>query len=147
MIEKLKLLFKASKPVGEFVNQIKGARKKYKTIPFWITLSGSLISLIGALSGFIPATAAAIAIGVLNIFYNVLRGLDKGNQVGIKPPMRTTEFWLGIGALVSTQIVDWQTAGINNQTLITIQGFLGAAMAAAQSLAAHQPTQPTEPPK
>lgn len=141
IIEKIKLLFKASKPIGQFIGQVKGARMKYKTIPFWISLSGSGLSLIAALNGFIPVTAALIATAILTAAYNILRGLDKVNQEGIKPVLKTTEFWLGAGAIISAQLVNLQTAGISSGALVVAQTIIAAAMAAAQNLAAHQPSE------
>lgn len=142
-IAKLKLLFKASKPLGQFVNQVKGAKAKYKTIPFWITTVGSLLSVVGAVQGFIPPTAAVIINTVLASAYNILRGADKINQVGIKPPLQTTEFWVGLGNELSNGIVQMQTAGVDHKLLVSAQMFIAAAMAAAQSLGAHQPAETT----
>lgn len=141
LFAKLKLLIKASKPVGQFVNQVKGARAKYKTIPFWLSIVGSLISIAAALQGVIPATTAVIITTSLTAIYNILRGADKINQVGVKPPLQTTEFWMGVGAILSTMFVDMKTAGVDNQVIGIANTVIGAAMAAAQSLAANQPTE------
>jgi len=139
LIKKLKLLIKASKPVGEFVNQVKGAKLKYKTIPFWVSIIGSAIAVAGAFQGFIPATTAVIITSSLTALYNILRGADKIEQVGVKPVFRTTEFWMGTGTIISNMILDMQTAGVNDEVLVTAQVIIGSAMAAAQSLAANQP--------
>jgi hypothetical protein len=144
-IEKLKLLFKAWKPAGEFINEVKGARKKYKTIPFWVSILGSGVAIVGALQGVIPATAAVVATATLTGLYNIVRGLDKADQEGTKPALATTEFWIGVLGIVSAQIVDVQTAGVNNAALVTAQSVIAAAMAAAQSLAANQPKDQPKP--
>lgn len=139
IVEKIKLLFKAAKPVGQFVDQIKGARMKYKTIPFWISIVGGLVAIVGSLQGFIPATTGVIVTASLGAAYNILRGLDKTGQVGVKPAIQSTEFWVGIGAILSASIIEVQTAGVNNDVLVAVQTGLGAIMAAAQSLGANQP--------
>lgn len=139
LISKLKLLFKTAKPVGEFVNQIKGAKLKYKTIPFWVSVLGSGLALVGSLQGFIPATVGVIITGALTAGYNILRGLDKADQVGVKPTWKTTEFWIGALGILSTQVTEIQTAGVNNETLMGISAVIAVAMALAQNLGAQQP--------
>lgn len=139
LIDKIKLLVKGAKPVGEFVNAVKGARKKYKTIPFWLTIIGSLTSIVAALNGLIPATAAIVATTILTAAYNILRGADKMDQVGVKPPLRSSEFWIGALGIISTAIVDLQTAGVSGQVLTIANLVIGAAMSVAQNLGAIQP--------
>lgn len=141
-IDKIKLLFKSAKPVGEFVNQVKGARMKWKTIPFYVSIAGSLIGVIAALQGFIPATASVVITAVLTATYNILRGADKTDQVGVKPVLQTTEFWMGVGAILTNCIVTIQTAGVNPQWFTTALTIIGAAMAAGQNLAGNQPEAP-----
>jgi len=139
LISKLKLLIKTAKPVGQFINQVKGAKLKWKTIPFWGTLLGSAVSLVAALQGFIPVTVGIVITGVLTVLYNIIRGLDKADQEGVKPTWKSTEFWVGVLGIISTQIVNMQTQGINSEVLVTINSLIAAAMALAQNLGAQQP--------
>jgi len=139
VVSKLKFIFKAAKPVGKFVDQIKGAKLKYKTIPFWIAVVGDIAAIAGAIKGLIPATVSVLVIGGLTALYNFLRGLDKMNQEGIKPAVWSTEFWVGILGLASAAIVDLQTAGVSGPILTSILGFIGTAMTIAQNLGAQQP--------
>lgn len=139
LISKLKLLVKSARPVGRFISEIKGAKTKYKTIPFWVTITGSAISIVASLSGFIPATAGIVTTGLLTAAYNILRGLDKADQEGIKTTLKSTEFWVGAFGILSTQLMDMQTAGVNSQVLISINTFIATAMALAQNLGAQQP--------
>ena len=139
LIEKIKLLFKAQKPVGEFITQVKGARLKYKTIPFWVTLLGTGISLVGAVQGVIPATTAVVVSSLLTAAYNILRGADKMNQEGVKPPFRSTEFWLGALGIVGASLTEIQTAGVQSNVLTSCLALIAGAMAAAQNLGAQQP--------
>lgn len=139
LIEKIKLLFKSVGPAGKFINQIKGAKLLFKTIPFWITTLSSAIALVASLQGFIPATTGVIIISVLTAAYNILRGLDKTNQEGVKPVLLSTEFWIGAAGILSTMIIDMQNAGISSQFLATVQTVLAGIMAAAQNIGANQP--------
>lgn len=139
LIEKLKMLIKSAKPAGVFINQVKGARLKYKTIPFWTSLIGSLIALVASLQGFIPATTGILITTGLGAGYNILRGVDKVNQTGITPALRSTEFWIGSLAVISTSLIDLATAGITGPVLTTAQTVVAAAMAVAQNLGAQEP--------
>lgn len=138
-LSKLKLLIKARKPIGEFVNQVKGAKLKYKTIPFWITLIGTGLSVVGAFQGVIPATAAAVITAVLTSGYNILRGADKMNQEGVKPPLKSTEFWVGAAGIISAGLMQIKAAGVNNEIITVLVSLIGGAMAVAQNLGAQQP--------
>lgn len=139
VIDKLKLLFKTAKPVGQFINEVKGAKLKYKTIPFWVSVLGSLIAIVGALNGVIPATLAVVITGALTALYNIIRGLDKADQVGVKPTWKTTEFWVGALGIIAAQITEIQTAGVSSNVLTTVSAVVAAAMALAQNLGAQQP--------
>lgn len=145
LIEKLKLIFKSAKPAGQFIGQIKGARFKWKTVPFWISVLGSAITLVASLQGFIPATVGVIIVSVLTAAYNIVRGLDKTNQTGVKPVFMSTEFWIGVAGILSTMLIDIQTAGVSSEVLRTVQSVLAAIMAIAQNVGANQPA--VEPPK
>lgn len=139
LLSKLKLLIKTAKPVGQFVTQIKGAKLKWRTIPFWLSLLGGAGAIVASLEGFIPVTVAACIASGLTFGYGILRGLDKADQAGIKEPWKTTEFWLTAAALASNAILDMQTAGINNQVFIVLQSLLGSGGILSQYLSAQQP--------
>jgi len=139
-LKTLKLLVTGLKPAGEFINQVKWARAKYKTIPFWISLIGSLTAIVGAFQGLIPATTAVVITSILGALYNILRGIDKTDMVGVKPLLRTTEFWIGALAVVGNSLVEMKTGGVDSQLLTTAQTIVAAAMAAAQNLAANPPS-------
>lgn len=138
-ISKLKFLVKAAKPVGAFVDQIKGAKMKYKTIPFWTTILLSAASVVTALNGIIPASVAVIVTAGLTAGYNLLRGIDKMNQEGIKPTWKATEFWVGLGGILTAAIMEIQTAGVNSSVLTSALGVIATFMAVAQNLGAAQP--------
>lgn len=139
LLKKLKLLFKTAKPVGQFIKQVQGARKKYKTIPFWVAILGSSLALVGSLQGFIPATAAVVATAILTAGYNILRGLDKADQTGVKVAWKSTEFWVGAMGIISTQLMEIKTAGVDNEVLTGVTAIIGGAMAVAQNIGAQQP--------
>jgi len=140
MIAKLKLFFKSAKPVGQFVKQIKGAKKKWKTIPFWVTLLGSAGSVVASLNGIIPTEASVIITSLLAAGYNILRGLDKADQVGVKPAIRSSEFWIGAGAILSSSLQEIKGAGVESEALTIAMGLVAAAMAFGQNLGANEPT-------
>jgi hypothetical protein len=139
LIDKLKLLVKTAKPAGQFVNAVKGAKMKWKTIPFWSALLGSAVSLVAALQGFIPMTYFVIATGILTSAYQIIRGLDKADQEGVKPTWKSSEFLLGALAVLSVNITAMQTQGINSPILVTFNTVLTSLMAIMQNVGAQQP--------
>ena len=141
-IEKLKLLFKARQPATDLINEIKDIKAGWKTLPFWVTVLGTLIALVAAAQGVIPATASLVIITVLTAFYNILRGATKANTPGVKPVLQTTEFWLGVLSQISNAILALKGGGINPEWFTTAEAIIGAAMAAGQNLAAQQPNVP-----
>ncbi len=138
-MEKLKLLFKVRVPATDLINEVQAAKTGWKTIPFWITLIGTLLSFVAALKGIIPPTAALVVTTALTLFYNVLRGATKADVSGTKPIFQTTEFWIGVLSQVANAIVTLQTGGVNPQWLATTATIVAAAMAAGQNLAGQQP--------
>ena len=144
LIEKLKLLFKARQPLTDIITEVKGIKAGYKTVPFWVTLLGTLLALVGALQGVIPATAALVVTTTLTFAYNVLRGATKANVPGQKPVLKTTEFWIGVLGFLTTAITSLQAGGINPAWMTTAMSIIGMAMAAAQNLSGQQPTPPAQ---
>jgi len=139
-IEKLKLLFKARQPAIDIINEVKEVKAGYKTVPFWITLIGSALSLVAALQGMVPASVSLVATTALTFFYNVLRGATKADTTAQKPLIQTTEFWLGVLGQVSAALVALKQGGVNPAWLTTASTAVGIAMAAGQNLAGQQPT-------
>jgi len=144
LLEKIKLLFKARKPATDIINEVGQIKSGWKTIPFWVTLLGTLISLVAALEGFIPASTALIATTALTAIYNILRGATKTDITGTKPVVQSTEFWLGVLGQLSNAAVTLKTGGIAPHWLVTAETFISAAMAAGQNLAGQQPSTPLE---
>lgn len=139
LIAKLRLLFKASKPAGEFIDQIKGAKLKYKTLPFWITMVGTLGSLLAAAQGVIPVNAGIIIGSVLSGFYAILRGIDKASQEGIKNPILTSEFGHIVVTSIGAVLLAIQQTGFNSPVLVAAIAFLGTTFGVSQGVAANQP--------
>lgn len=139
IIEKVKLLFKARKPTGELIEEIKTLKSGWKKVSFWLSVLSTLLSVAGALSGVIPPNVSVIINTVLTAFYNVLRGLDKSGEPGIRPPLQSTEFWQGILGEVSNAVVGLKAGGVDPQLLHTCEAIIAGLMAVAQNLGAHQP--------
>lgn len=139
MIEKLKLLFKARKPLTDLVNEAKEFKSGYKTVSFWMTILGTLGALLAALNGAMPPVAFVIASTALAVLYNIARGLAKADQVGVKPVLQSTEFWVGVLSALSAGIVSLQQGGVNPAWIVTAQTLIASVMAFAQNLAGNQP--------
>lgn len=139
-IEKLKLLVKARKPVTDIINEAKEIKTGYKTVQFWVTVLGSGVALVGALEGFIPASAGLVASTVLVTFYNILRGATKADVASTKPIVQTTEFWVSVLSQLGAAIVALQSGGINPSWFAAASMMISVAMAAGQNLAGQQPT-------
>ena len=142
-LEKIKLLFKIRKPAGEIVKQLKGVKRGWKTLAFWITLLGSGLSTVGALTGIIPPIAQLAATTALTVVYNILRGAKKQEEAGVRGPFRTTELLVTSLNEIQKGIVAAQAGGINPEWFTmahAISSMIAAAAAAAgQSMAAQQP--------
>lgn len=139
IIEKIKLLFKIRKPAGQLADQVKGIKRGWKKVSFWVSFLGTLLSVVAALSGVLTPYISLIINTTLTLFYNILRGLDKADEVGIRPIVQTTEFWQGAMGEASNAIVALHTGGIDPAWLHTAEMLIAMGMAAAQNLAAQQP--------
>lgn len=136
IVEKLKLLLKIKKPVSDVVDAVKEVKQTKKWVHFSVTLLGSLIATAGALTGVIPPQAQLIAVTVLQVIYNIVRGADKAEVPEIKGTLRTTEFWLtGLGEL-QKGFVAFQTGGWYPEWMASAATITGMALAAGQNLAA-----------
>lgn len=138
-LEKLKLLFKVQKPVGEISKAVKEVRKSKKWLHFTVTILGSLATTAGALSGIIPPVAQLIAVTVLQGAYNILRGADKADDNEVKGVLRTTEFWTTGLAELQKMIVVMQAGGVNPEWFAASSATIGALLAAGQNLASRKP--------
>jgi len=136
LLEKLKLLFKIRRPVGELFDQIKDIKRGYKTIAFWVTLIGSILSTAAALTGVIPAPVQLVVTTVLTAFYNILRGAQKMEETAVRGTFRSTEVWLTALGEIQKGIVATQAGGINPEWLATASTIVGMSLAAGQNLAA-----------
>ncbi len=130
-IEKLKLLLKVRQPVTDLINEVKSIKAGYKTIPFWITVIGTVLSVIVAT--------------VLTAFYNILRGATKTDVTDVKPIFQTTEFWMGVFAELQNAILALQAGGINPKWLALSALVIGAAMSCGQNLASQSPNVSANP--
>lgn len=144
LLEKLKLLFKARQPITDIITELKGVKSGWKTAAFWMAVLLSLVSLVGALQGLIPVTAALIATTAITLIYNILRGAIKSQIPGQKPFFQTSEFWLSVLGSVSAAIVVLQTGGINPAWFKEALGAIGiilTSLGASQNLSGQQPGQ------
>jgi hypothetical protein len=144
LIEKLKLLLKVKKPIGDVIDAAKEANKTKKWFSFVVTLVGTLATTAGALTGVIPPQAQLIAASVLQAIYNVIRGADKADQAEVKGTLRTTEFWLSGLTEVQKMFVALHTGGIDPVWMPTMTALVGAALAFGQNLAARAPAEPVK---
>lgn len=139
IFQKLKALIAVRKPAQELITNVKEIQRGYKTFAFWLTLVGSVMSVVGAISGLLPIPAALIATTTLTVLYNVLRGLLKADETGVQPILQSTEFWIGLLNQVSMGIVSLQHGGINPEWFATTTTVIGGVMTIAQNLAAQHP--------
>ena len=147
LIEKLKLLFKVKKPLGDAIDAVKEAKKTKKWFHFAVVLIGTLGSTAAALTGIIPPPAQLVAVTILQSLYNILRGADKADNNEVKGTLTTTEFWTTALSEMQKGIVSVQTGGINPEWLMTSSTIIGMLLAAGQNLAARapDPAKPVEP--
>lgn len=139
LLDKIKLLVKVKDPAIQLISQIGGVGRGYKTFTFWFTVVGSLLALVGVLTGFLPGIVGLCITTGLTVIYNILRGLEKADQEGIRPVLKSTEFWVGFLNSIGNGIMALQTGGINAEWLTAAQSIIAAAIGMAQNLASHQP--------
>lgn len=138
-IEKIKLLFKIQKPLGELAKAGKDVKSGWKTLKFWITFTATLGSTAAALTGLIPAPAQAVAVSIINGIYNILRGAEKMESSDTKGLATTTEFWLTALTEAQKGIVAMEVGGINPALMTSLSMGVGALLAAGQNLASRIP--------
>src|SRR5258708_28611706 len=111
IIQGNKVLFSVRVPVQHSAGEIKDIKSGWKTIPFWVTLTGSLVSLGAAIQGFIPGTIAVVIITSLTVIYNILRGLIKADVNGVRPVFQSSEFWAGVIGILCDGILTLKNCG------------------------------------
>ncbi len=136
LIQKLVLAWKGR----DVLTQLSSAGTGWKTIHFWVTLVGSLLSYMATLKEVIPPTWALIITTVLTGSYNIMRGMDKAaDDKAVKPWYATTETWLNIGAQIQNALVTMQTGGIGTNELTQANVILTGILATANNLAGVEP--------
>ena len=136
LLQKLVLAWKGR----DVLTNLGNAGTGWKTIHFWVTLVGSLLSYMGALKEIIPPTTALIITSVLTASYNVMRGMDKAvDDKEPKPWYRTTEAWLNIGAQIQNALVTMQTGGVGTNQLVEANTILTGVLAIGRDLAHVEP--------
>jgi hypothetical protein len=139
IIEKIKLLFAVKKPVTALVNDVKQIKSGYKTLTFWVTIIGGLISVCSALAGFIPPTIALIISTALGVLYNIVRALQNAGVDGVTPVAQSTRFLVMVAGIVYAGLLSLKAGGVDPKWVETAIAILGAIGAASQSLGAQQP--------
>src|SRR5947207_321065 len=134
LIEKLKLLIKIKKPLGDAVSAVEEAKKTKKWFHFAVTLVGILGSTAAALTGVIPPQAALIATTILQTIYNVIRRADTADSTEIKGTFRTTEFYMTALTELQKGIVAAQTGGINAEWFSVSSAIIGLGLSLGQNL-------------
>ncbi len=136
LIQKLVLAWKGR----AVVSSLTSAGVGWRTIHFWVTLVGSLLSYMATLKEFIPPTWALIITTVLTASYNIMRGMDKAvDDKEPKPWYKTTEAWLNIGAQIQNALVTMQTGGVGTNQLTEANVILTGILATANNLANVEP--------
>lgn len=138
-IKKIKLFFMARKPAMKVVNQLKKIKRGYKTWEFWLSLLGALGSLAAAVAGYLdPEVATIVTAGIAGV-YNIIRGLKKADEDGIRPSLRSTEFYIGILAILQNALMEMQGKGVDGEWLALALAIVAGSMSVAQNLGASQP--------
>lgn len=138
-LDKVKLLFKVKKPLGEVLDAVAEAKKTKKWLHFSVTILGVLLSTVLALNGVVPPQYSLIATTILQALYNIVRGADKADNEDVKGTLRTTEFWTTGLTEIQKGLVAVQTGGVNAEWLTMSSTVIGMALAAGQNLAARAP--------
>jgi hypothetical protein len=140
VLAKLKLALAIRQPAQAVAGNLKTIKTGYKTLAFWITFVGSLLSLAAAAKGFMPPQYSLIVTTALVTIYNILRGLAKADSaVTTKPFWATTETWMGVLGQVSAGILALQQGGVNAKWETTAATVIAAAMTLSRDLRALDP--------
>ncbi len=134
LIDKIKLVLTYRKPVCEIIEGGKDIKRGWKTLPFWVTFLGSILSALASFKGLIPPLIALFIVTGLTVVYNVLRGLLKAEEDGTRPTWKSTEVWMGVLGQVSSGLLALQAGGVTAPWLITASSAIALAMAFARDL-------------
>lgn len=140
LIDKIKLLFAIRKPVAELAGEVKTIKTGWKTVGFWVTVLGTLVTIPAYISGFIPATTALIISTILTILYNIVRSIQAAQVEGTTVWYKSTKFYVGILGILAAGFDSFKTGGINPAWMVTASGLIGAIMALSQNVAASNPS-------
>lgn len=132
---KLVMAWKGRAVIAELSQVSKG----WKTLPFWISFLGSLVTFLGALKEVIPPEYALLIGTGLTAFYNILRGVQKSEAPGVRPWFKTTEFWMGAGQQIQNALLAIQTGDIATAQVMKANVVLSGVMAIARDLSNMQP--------
>lgn len=133
-LDKLQLLSQVEGPAQDVVGDVVQIKRGYKTLAFWITLLGSLSSVVASVTGVLPANMAFVINTVLIVFYNLLRGVQKTEESRVHPFWQSTEVWLGVMGNISNGVAALQPNS-NSQVLAIGSALISAAMVVARDLA------------
>lgn len=139
LIEKIKVLLSIRKPAVELVGELKDIKRGWKTFPFWLSILSGLGTIAAALVGYIPATTGILITIGIALLYNIIRSLQKAAVNGIRPALHSTEFWIGVGASLSSALIALQSAGIQWPWVGTAAAVLVAVMGGSQIIGASSP--------
>ena len=135
----LKLVLRVEPGTQDAVTELTQLKRGWKTTAFWITLTGSLLSIAAALKGVIPADVALAANTVLIVVYNLLRGVKKSACPGVHPLWQSTECWLGVVGNICNSLMALRPNGPSAQHLAVASAVISVGMAVARDLANVQP--------
>jgi hypothetical protein len=138
LIAKIKLLWKGRTIATDLID----IKSKWRSVSFWVTLLGNVLSLVAILKGIVPASWAMglmIANAALTSIYNYIRGLEKAQTDGVAPYKSASEFILAILTTANNAVIDIQTGGVHTPTLAATSIWLTHAVAAARDAANMRP--------
>lgn len=140
LIDKIKLLFAIRKPVEDLAGEVKTLKSGWKTVGFWVTVLGTLVTIGTSLAGFLPASTALIISTVLTVLYNIVRSIQAAQVEGTTTWYKSTKFYVGLLGIVAAALEAFKTGGINPAWMVSASGLIGTIMALSQSVAASNPS-------
>jgi len=140
LIDKIKLLFAIRKPVEELAGEVKTLKSGWKTVGFWVTVLGTLVTIGTSLAGLLPATTAVIISTILTCLYNIVRSIQAAQVEGTTVWYESSKFYVGILGIVAASLESLKTGGITPQWIMGASGLIGTVMALSQNVAASNPS-------
>lgn len=114
-------------------------KRGWKTWQFWVVLLGNLVSLASAAKGIMPPQAALILNTALATLYNIIRGMAKSDEEGVREWWKASETWVAAATQLNNGIVMAQQGGVNAEWMATTSTVIAAAIALARDLSHKQP--------